>query len=195
MPPRKKISKLKEEQSDEKKSHSESYALKRLLARRYWGSGLHHNFPEIFPPIRSKDKFPYKTHIISPYFERTLLTDSVGRMAIYFCPATYFFEGLRSGYQDSNLDITYAADAFVYYADHNGSSASGTTVTAFPYNTSALYFNNPSTWHYIRSDSGQAPKFSRHRLLSSYLKLKYMGKVDELSGVIKIGMGFKTFSS
>jgi hypothetical protein len=59
------------------------------------------------------------------------------------------------------------------------------------YNTTTGTFNNPSLWNTVRQDKVGLGKFSKARLLSAYLKIRYMGKFDDRSGLIKVCMGFK----
>lgn len=79
---------------------------------------MHYLYPEVFPPAKIPSLYPVPSHIIGDSYTKTLNADSAGKFMIYFCPMTCAWEPVRRSFVDSSVDITFSADAYVWYADN-----------------------------------------------------------------------------
>lgn len=185
-----KISKTNREKTNNTRFDTSSFK----KGAKHYGWAMHHLHPDIFPPSRMPSQYPIKTHLIQPKTKENLVATG-GNLAIFFCPMVAAWEKIRLGGVESNIDTAFSSDSYVWLAhsSKNTMSASGSTIYA--YNTAYDRFNNVSTWANTLIGVPGAEHLKKLKLVAARLKLTYFGKEDEISGLFKIGMGFKQFNN
>jgi hypothetical protein len=99
----------------------------------------------------------------------------------------------------TDLDVSWGAGSEIFYADNNGSRVNSTTSSSGVYYTYGNRFNDNTVWGFSRkasiTDVPFINKYSKLRIIGGYLKLRYTGKLENLSGILKVSMGFKHMTS
>ena len=166
-------------------------------ARRYaWA--IAYLYPDIYSPIRLPDKYRLPTHIMTNKKQTTMTIGTSHDFAIYFSPLVdcfYNYQFNAAGELYEGMTNNWSNDAYVSYADNGGSVTSGTSVgVKYVFNSNG-HFDNLSNWNNAIKGSTNLKKFRKVRLLGASIKITYTGKNDELSGIVKIAMGIKGFTT
>lgn len=163
-----------------------------------------HLFPDIYQPQRFPDQYRFPTHIMTNKSQRTLTIPATKDFSIYFCPLADCFynyqfngsgeiyEGLSTPWETSDQ----TSDAYISYADNNSASTNIATSgkRVFVENTNEK-FNNVLNWNYSSKGTASLKKFKKIRLIGAAIKITYTGKLEDMSGIVKVAMGVKGFTT
>lgn len=167
---------------------------------KQYGWAISHMFPDIYTPQRFPDQYKFPTHIMTNKYQKTLTIPSTKDFAIYFSPVAdcfYNYQFHNPGEIYEGLNVTWDDSSYISYAD-NDSKATNTNDGAGKrvFTASANEkFANLSSWNFSSKGSTSLSKFKKIRLIGAYIKVTYTGKLEDRSGLVKVAMGVKGFTS
>lgn len=166
-------------------------------ARRYaWA--ISYLYPDIYSPVRVPDRYRLPTHIMTNKRQETITIGPSHDFAIYFSPLVdcfYNYKFNNAGEIYAGMTNSWTADSYISYAHNNGQPTSGTTAGVDYVFDSLSKFNILSKWNTHLTGSTNLQHFRKVRLLGAALKITYTGKAEERSGIVKVAMGIKGFTS
>lgn len=138
--------------------------------------------PDIHEPVRMPSMFPIPTHIIRRRITKTIsFQTGVTQLSMLWSPE--FFNS--AGYLFATTDPTGFndnTDPADYYQEYNSADWDfGTTNSATESSNNASYFDTTDSINDELAHGGV-------RLIGAILKLRYVGKIDDISGLIEAGL-------
>ncbi|MEY2869129.1 MAG: hypothetical protein RIR01_1609 [Bacteroidota bacterium] len=163
--------------------------------RKSMGYLLHHFFPDEFGPERYPDYLSFPTHCFTEQEEFVIKADPVGKALIIFNPAISVQDPVNSTYASAS-----EARSRVWFMATNGSMYTdlGDKPNTFVQTQSALLMNviqpqyvdatNSAAFPIWRAGLKNGSSVNKCRLLSSTLKITYIGKPLDASGWTRVGV-------
>lgn len=171
---------------------------------KQYGWAISHLFPDIYQPQRFPDQYRFPTHIMTNKSQRTLTVPTSKDFAIYFCPMAdcfynYQFNAVGQIYEGLSTPwraVDGTSDAHISYADNNSLNTNLTTSGKRVFvEGSNEKFNNVLSWNYSSMGTVSLKKFKKIRLIGAAIKITYTGKLEDMSGIVKVAMGIKGFTT